>query len=71
MNIFDWDELFIWVLSWFNCWSFSWYAPLTGTLGGTTGGVDFLNISDRDINDYLCDFPSLASGIDGAGFCIA
>ena len=68
MNGFDWDEYLIWVISWFTSWSFSWNAPLIGTLGGTAGGVAFLNISARDINDSLCSFTSLNSGISGSGF---
>ena len=71
VNSFDWDALLIWVLSWFTCWIFYWYAPLTGTLGGTAGGVDFLDISARDLNSSLCAFPSLASGLADAGFCSA
>ena len=71
MNGFSWDAFFIWVVSWFICWSFSLYAPLTGTLRGTSGGVSFLNIYDRGINDSLCEFPILTSGISGAGFWIA
>ena len=67
MNVFDWDEFFIWVISWFICWSFSWYAPLTGTLRGTAAGVYFLNISARDISASLCAFPSLTIGLAGAG----
>ena len=47
------------------------YAPLTGTLRGTTGGVGFLNISARDVNSYLCAFSSVTSGIAGAVFCSA
>ena len=42
--------------------------PLTGTLGGTAGGVDFLNIFTRDHNAYLCAFTALASGIAGSIF---
>ena len=41
LNGFDWDVFFIWVYSCFTCWSFSWYASLTGTLGGTAEGLIF------------------------------
>ena len=71
LNGFYWNEFFIWVISLFTCWRFSCYAPLTGTLRGTAGGVAFLNISDRYPNASLCEFLSMTSGIDSAGFCIA
>ena len=70
-NGFDWYAFFIWFLSRFTFWSFSWYAPLTGTLGGTAGGVAFMNIYDMYLNDSLCEFPGLDSGIAGAGLCSA
>ena len=44
---------------------FSWYAPLTGTLGGTAGEVDFPNISASDINAYFCVCNSVTSGMEG------
>ena len=69
VNGFDWDTIFILVLSWFTCWSFYWNSPLTGTLRGTTGGFAFLNISATVLNFSLSPFPSLNSGIAGAGFC--
>ena len=71
VNGFDWDKYFILVDSWFTCWSFSWYAPLTGTLGGAAGEVSFPNISARDFNASLCEFPSLTSGLAGDGLCSA
>ena len=64
-------EFLICVSSWFTCWVFSWYAPLTGTLEGTSGGGSFPNISDRDINYSLWKFPSLTSGMSGAGLFIS
>ena len=48
---------------------FSWYAPLIGTLRGNAGEIDFPNISDRDINASLCEFPSVTSGKLGDGLC--
>ena len=45
--------------------------PLTGILGVNYGGVDFPNISAWDINDSLCVFTSVNSGLTGAGFCSA
>ena len=69
MTGFDWDALFIWDLSWFTCLSFSWATYLTGILEITAGGLDFLNISDRDINASLCVFNCLNSVISGAGLC--
>ena len=68
---FYWDAFFTWVYYWLTCWSFYWYAPLTGNIGGTAGEVAFPNISTRDLNDSLCEFPSVTSGIYGAGLCIA
>ena len=69
VNGFDWDAFFIWVISWFTCWSFSWYTPLTGNLGGTAGGVAVLNISARGLNPSLCAFPNFTSGLGVAGLC--
>ena len=71
MNGFEWDKMFVWVVYWFTFWNFSGYAPLTSTLGGTAGGVCFLNISDRVLNASLCEFPILTSEIAGAGLCSA
>ena len=50
---------------------FSWYTPLTGSLGGTSGEVSFPNISARDINSFLCDFTSVPSGMAGYILCSA
>ena len=36
LNGFDWDTTFIWDLSFFSSWSFSWTTSLTGTLRGIT-----------------------------------
>ena len=69
-NVFDWDTIFIRVLSWFTFWSLSWNTYLTVTLGGTDGGFAFLNISARVLNASVCTFPILNSGLAGAGFCI-
>ena len=71
VNGFDWDDIFIWVLSWFTCCSFYCNAPLTGTLGGTAGGLAFMNISASVLNALLCIFPILTSGIVVAGLCSA
>ena len=67
----DWYEFFIWVYYWFTCWIFYWYAPLTVTLIGIYGEVAFTNVSARDLNDYLCEFPSVISGMEVAGLCSA
>ena len=69
MNGFDCGAIFIWVTSWFTSWSFFWLTSLTVTLGGTAGGFDFLNISARVLNAYLCPFPNFTKGIAGAGLC--
>ena len=69
VNGFDWDAIFIWVLFWFTCWSFYWNYLLTGTLGGTVGFFYFLNIYARILDATLCQFPSLTSGLAGAGLC--
>ena len=66
---FDWGEILIWVYYWFTCWNFYWHAPLTVTLGGTAGEVAFPNISARDLNYSLCEFPSVTSSLAGAGLC--
>ena len=71
VNGFYWYASFIWVISWFTCWSFSWYAPLTVTIEDNTGEVVFLNISDRYLNASLCAFLSLTIGSYGAGLCSA
>ena len=42
---------------------------MTGTLGGTAGGIAFLDISIRDINKSLCEFPCVTIGISGAELC--
>ena len=49
------------VSSWFTCWSFSWYSPLTGTLRGTSREVAFTNMSAIYLNASLCGFPSSPS----------
>ena len=46
-----------------NLFGFSWYVTLAGTLGGTTGGAYFPNISARIINDSVCGFPSVNIGL--------
>ena len=69
VNGFYLDEFFIWVLSWFTRWRFTWYAHLTGTLGGIAGEVAFMNIPSRDINASLCAFTSVSSGLAGSGLC--
>ena len=71
MNVFDWDTLLIWALSWLISLGFSCAISLTGTLRGIAGGMDFLNISARVLNAYLCPFPSLDIKIARAGFCSA
>ena len=65
---FDRDALFIWGLSWFTSLSFFWTTSLTGTLGGTAGGLDFMNISPRVSNDSLCHSPNFTKVLAGAGF---
>ena len=45
------------------------YAYLIATLRGTAGDVAFTNISARDINYSMCEFPSVTSGLKCAGFC--
>ena len=59
------------VSSWFACWSFYWYAPLIGTLGGTVGKISFPIKYHRYINDYLLLFKSFTSGLAGDVFCSA
>ena len=71
MTGFDWDEIFIWALSWFTSLTFSWTNSLTDTPGGTSGGMVFLNIFDRFRNASLCLYSSLISGLAGAGLCSA
>ena len=63
---FDWREFLILFSSWFICWSFSWYYYSNGTLVGTSGEISFPNISARDLNASLCEFPSVTSGLEGA-----
>ena len=67
----EWLLWFIWILirfySWFTCWIFSWCNPLTGTIRGTAGEVDFPNISARDLNASLCEFPSVNIDLTGYG----
>ena len=65
---FIWYGFLIFLNYWFTCWSFSWYAPLDGTLRGTSGEVAFLNISARYPNDSLSAFHIVTSGLVGAGF---
>ena len=48
-----------------HLFDFSWTTYLTGTLGGTSGGLEFLNIFARVPNASLCPFPSLTSGLAG------
>ena len=62
----DWYECLIWVYSWFTSWIFSWYAPLTGTLRGIAGEVDFPNIYASDPNASLCAF-TVTGGLAGSG----
>ena len=45
-----------------------WLEPSELLLGG---GVDYMNISARDINDSLWKFPSLTSALAGSGLCSA
>ena len=68
---FNWYGFIIWFYSLFTCWSFSWYPPSTGTIGGTSGEVAFTNISARDLNDSLCEFTIMTSMLAGSGFCSA
>ena len=64
---FNWYEFLTCFSSWFNCWSFSWYAPLTVTLGGPASEVVFTNISARYINDSFFAYTSVNSVLEGAG----
>ena len=64
-----WYDVLLWFSSWFTCQSFSWYDPLTGTIGGTAREVVFSNISDMDITSSLCEFPGETSGLAGAVLC--
>ena len=67
MTGFYWGALFIWAIYWFTSMSFSWTPSLTGTLGGTAGGMAFLDVSVKVLNTSLLLFSSLISGISGAG----
>ena len=53
VTVFNWNSLLIWDISWFSPLSFSWTISLIGTLGGTVGGLDFLNILARVPNASL------------------
>ena len=64
------NMLLIWSSSWFTCWSFSWYSPLTGTLRCTAGDIAFPNISARYLNAHFFEFTIITSGLSGAGLCI-
>ena len=79
----DWNHQRFWIgecLLWLACifnlgfflvnlLDFYWYDPLTGTLGGTDGEVDFSNISARNINAYFCVFTSVTCEVECDGFC--
>ena len=71
VNGFDWGAIFIWVPCWFTSWSFFWNTSLSITLGGTDGGFDFMDISSRVINTYLCTFPIANRRLAGDGLCSA
>ena len=68
---FDWDIIFIWALSWFTSYIFSWTTSLTGTVRGNAEVFSFLNIYVRLLNASLCQFYILTSGLAGSGFCSA
>ena len=68
---FDYGVIFIWVPSCFTSWILFWPNSLTGSLWGTAGGFDFLNILARVFNAYLCPCPNFTKGLEGAGFCSA
>ena len=68
MNVFDCGALLIWAPSWFTSWSLFSPTSMAGTLGGTAGRFDSLNISARVLNVSLFPFPSLTIGIAGTGF---
>ena len=68
---FDLYKVLIWFSSWFTCWSFYGYALLIGNLTGTAVEVALPNIYVRDINDSLCKYTSVTSGMAGFGFCSA
>ena len=53
---------------WLSYWSFSGYPYLIGTLGGFSGAFNFPKICSMDLNYSLCAFPSVTSGMIGAGF---
>ena len=55
----------------FHLLEFYWYAPLTGTIRGTSGEVAFPNIPSRDISYYFCVFTSVNIDMEGAGLCSA
>ena len=69
------DWTLYWVIFFFvfllTCWSFSRFTSLIFTLVGPSGEVDFPKISARYLNDSLCAFPSVTSGLKGGGFCSA
>ena len=68
---FDCGLLFSWVTYWFIYWSFLWPTSLTGTLRGTYGGFDFMNILARVFNASLCPCPNFTKGLASSGFCSA
>ena len=51
---FDQDALFISALSWLTSLTFSWTPYLTGTLGGTAEGLDFLDLFAKIFNTSFC-----------------
>ena len=60
--------IFLLFFSGLTCWSYSGYYFSIITLGVSAKEVDkkkLLGIS----NSYLCEFSSLTSGMEGAGFC--
>ena len=48
-----------------------WCCFVCTTLGSLSGEVALSNIFARAINASFCEFPSVTSGLSGAGFCIA
>ena len=56
---------------WFTCWSFFAYAYSIGTPRGSACEVSFTKLPDKDLNEYLCEFISVTSGLIGAGFFTA
>ena len=69
MNVLIGIQFSFGLFSGFSSCSFSLTTFLTGTVGGTSGGFAFLNISSRFLNSSLCIFPSLTSGLTGYVFC--